>query len=162
MTVSPDQYAWRGILAALLIVAAMSAGVAATARFADSDTASTHAAAEPVAPAISPVASGHSEDRVGPSVYCTTVVPTAIGRPDVGGAPVFENYWNARRQYEYRAALVAPGPIVDAWHTVALFTRDVATPVVIAARFDPSSEPTPPADVQAALAAIAGYDRDHC
>jgi len=98
----------------------------------------------------------------GRSVYCRTVAGRAPVPPAKAGSAGYEQFWEARRAFEFRAVWTAPSAIRADWRTVSTFTTDLATPVVAAAGYRPGSAPPAGVDVVDARRRIDAYDRGVC
>ena len=126
----------------------------------------TDGTSEPVGASPRPSSAGADAIPVEQSMYCRAVAGNAPAPPagTLAGqsSAAFEAYWNARRQYEMQAAWSAPSEVNEAWLTVRRFTRDIATPALMAGGYQREFMPDTPDDVGEAEQHIDQFDREVC
>jgi len=111
-----------------------------------------------------PSATMPADDRIAveDSMYCRAVAGREPSLNTVAAGKDFTAAWNELRSFEFGAEAVAPAAIHADWQLVDAFTRDVATPAVINAGYQPDAVPAATADVLAARTRIAHFDAEVC
>lgn len=104
-------------------------------------------------------------DRVAPagSIYCRTVAGREPARPAADASSTAAGAaWTARRDFEFRADLVAPADIATDWQLVDSFTRDHVMAAAAGHGTANAAVPTEPTEVRSARTRIASFDAEVC